>query len=431
MPGSGYENQQLVELLTVVTSCEDRDTATRAAVECAAGALEAEFAAVVVDGRVVASVGFGGSAPDVMATVAPGRAATLDVLGTGKCAAGAARFGDEGTGRLVIARLDLDFTVEEYNLIRGMAKVLGLTLRMLDTLEQERRRRRLMNHLYAVQRALSRRVPLSDVVSLVVDGTRDVLGNGTDTVTVWLGATLTPAAFSGVPAEPATLKPFPTLVAPVHEDGHVAGRLEISRREGAFGPNDEEDLLAFAEHVSLAVTSAKHLHDIHQAMHDSLTGLASRQLFLRDLDDVLADPIGEPVALLFIDLDRFKQVNDTLGHIAGDLVLATAARRIGTVLHPGDLAARLGGDEFAVLLRNADPTDATEVADRLIDTLNEPITTPEGQAEIGASVGIATTTTGTGDPSPHDLLRRADVAMYEAKRSGRNHTVLFADHIFR
>ena len=450
MTGADYEALQLVELLAVVSLCEDEETATRAAVECAAQAMEAEFACVVVDGRVVAAVGFGTSSTAVMTTVPPGRSTTIDIPGTGTCAAGAASFGDEGSSLLVIVRHELDFTVAEYNLIRGMARVLGLTLRMLHTLDLERRRRRVTNHLYTAQQALTRRVPLDEVLSLIVEGTRDVIG---PVVTLWLvdaeaddrmtlaagtselerphrSIVRTPSElvqrFSDAPeASGLGMMEF-TLAAPVHEAGQVAGTLVVDRPTGPpFAAIDEEQLLTFAEHVSLALNSARTLHDIHRALHDSLTGLASRSLFLRDLSEVMADPSGIPVALMFIDLDRFKQVNDTLGHTAGDLVLAAVATKIKAVIRSGDLTSRLGGDEFAVLLRESPIDDAIGIAERLIAAVSEPIRVPGGRAEIGASVGVATAITGTDDPTAHDLVLRADTAMYVAKRSGRNRVVVF------
>jgi diguanylate cyclase len=121
------------------------------------------------------------------------------------------------------------------------------------------------------------------------------------------------------------------------------------------------------------------------------------------------------LALLFVDLDRFKQANDTMGHAAGDVILVEVARRLRAVVRSGDLIGRLGGDEFAVALIPATQQDALDVAQRIVTELSRPYSVPGGRVEVGASVGIALNT----DAGEDDLVERADVAMYEAKRAGR------------
>jgi diguanylate cyclase (GGDEF)-like protein len=154
----------------------------------------------------------------------------------------------------------------------------------------------------------------------------------------------------------------------------------------------------------------------HQAMHDELTGLPNRKLLLRRCEEALADAARTQrvVGFLLLDLDRFKEVNDTLGHPAGDKLLQTVAHRLTHSVRPGDLVARLGGDEFAVLLpviRSA--RTAREVAARLRAALAEPLRLDGMTLAVEASVGIATF---PGDASDVELLmQRADVAMYLAK----------------
>jgi diguanylate cyclase (GGDEF)-like protein/PAS domain S-box-containing protein len=169
----------------------------------------------------------------------------------------------------------------------------------------------------------------------------------------------------------------------------------------------------------------------HNAFHDALTGLANRALFTDRLAHALArtDRGAEPVAVLFVDLDDFKAVNDGSGHSAGDRLLADVADRLRRVLRPGDTIARLGGDEFAVLIEDAgDPRHAEATAERLLAALAAPFAPLEGgddeQLRISASVGIATGEAGRHDAA--ELLRHADVAMYAAKEAGKGRSAVFA-----
>ncbi len=166
----------------------------------------------------------------------------------------------------------------------------------------------------------------------------------------------------------------------------------------------------------------------HQAFHDALTGLPNRVLFEDRLQRTLASE-GEPgakVAVLFVDLDDFKVVNDSLGHRAGDRLLAAAARRLRGCLRPQDTVARFGGDEFAVLLDDAwDDDGARRVAERMVEELQRAPFDLEGtEVFIAPSVGIALGT--VGEDRYDDLMRRADVAMYEAKKGGGAHYALYA-----
>ncbi len=162
----------------------------------------------------------------------------------------------------------------------------------------------------------------------------------------------------------------------------------------------------------------------HQAFHDSLTGLPNRALFMDRLGHALArsnrreSPSHSRTAILFLDLDRFKVVNDSLGHDVGDQLLKTVAARLEASLRPGDTAARLGGDEFTVLLEDvADVGDAIHVAERIALELQAPLSL-NGQ-EVFATTSIGITISGEGQSAPDDLLRDADVAMYRAKSKGR------------
>ncbi len=163
---------------------------------------------------------------------------------------------------------------------------------------------------------------------------------------------------------------------------------------------------------------------VHQAFHDGLTGLANRTLFTERVEHALARSAQGDLAVLFIDLDDFKHVNDSLGHAAGDQLLVAAARRLQGCLRPSDVAARLGGDEFAVLLeRVTDAEAAATVAGRVLDTLHQPFGLNGRTIPIKASLGVATGRPGTDEAD--ELLRNADVAMYAAKAGGKDRYELF------
>jgi diguanylate cyclase (GGDEF)-like protein/PAS domain S-box-containing protein len=163
-----------------------------------------------------------------------------------------------------------------------------------------------------------------------------------------------------------------------------------------------------------------------RAHYDMLTGLPNRTLFRDRLEQEMkhATTGGHSMALLFIDLDRFKEVNDLLGHDAGDALLAHAAKRIAGCLHPGDTVARLGGDEFTVILTEAhEVTHVEQTAQAIVDVLRTPFRIGIEQVNISASIGI---TLYPGDADlPEELMRNADHAMYRAKSAGRNQLAFF------
>jgi diguanylate cyclase (GGDEF)-like protein/PAS domain S-box-containing protein len=157
----------------------------------------------------------------------------------------------------------------------------------------------------------------------------------------------------------------------------------------------------------------------HRALYDSLTGLPNRALFQERLRQAIArtQRSGAVVGVLFIDLDDFKVVNDTMGHEIGDDLLVAVGERLAGVLRPSDTAARLGGDEFAAIITDAPgPADIEQIADRVIDALSAPFLIGEHRASGVASIGVATTTD-AGDSQ--DLLRQADLALYVAKGGGK------------
>ena len=167
------------------------------------------------------------------------------------------------------------------------------------------------------------------------------------------------------------------------------------------------------------VTQTRQMQDQlrHEASHDPLTQLANRALFQDEMERALrVDRLsGEQVAVLMIDLDDFKEVNDSMGHHAGDALLVAVAERLRTCVRPGDTVARLGGDEFAILLPATDRLRAAAVAERIVTILAAPVVVDGRRLQARASIGVA-----SGAPDdPDALLRAADTAMYTAKQDGK------------
>ncbi|HEY8581994.1 MAG TPA: sensor domain-containing diguanylate cyclase, partial [Capillimicrobium sp.] len=431
-----WEIERLTEFVVALGDAREQRAAAAQGVERVAEALEAEVAALVRDGAVIASTGW----PRVevpeqrLAAVVERGHGTLPVPGAGDCPAVGVDLGEGLGGVLLVARAGDPFDAAELTLLRGMARSLALSLELLGTVAGERalrvrseqqarenarllrgvqERQRLLEALATIQRSISHRAPLEEVLAAVVGQAGDLLGDPHASlriidpadggrlrlvVPVTARSPGPQAGFAvrgvgeGVPGRAVAegrlivIEDYPswpdalpryvewgvqaTMAAPVHEQGEVVGALIVSSREPGrtYTRAEQEILLTLAEHASLALTDAKTVGAmVHQALHDALTGLPNRALFLDRLGHALARRGGTgEVAVLFCDLDRFKAVNDSLGHQAGDRLLTTVAERVAGCLRVGDTAARLGGDEFAILLEDvADVSEAVAVAERV------------------------------------------------------------------
>ena len=218
----------------------------------------------------------------------------------------------------------------------------------------------------------------------------------------------------------ATREPLQIEYRLIAREGHVVWVRDEARV--IVEPHGEEGVL---QGYLLDVTAAKEAEEQlrHQAFHDPLTGLANRALFTDRVEHALVVRGGtsQDVAVLFLDLDDFKAVNDSLGHAAGDTLLRAVGERLTGALSPSHTVARLGGDEFAVLVEDVSGgTSAVDTATRLISDLQAPFDVEGREVFVSASIGIAVGSGAT------ELLRSADVAMYRAKASGKSQYVVYA-----
>lgn len=215
---------------------------------------------------------------------------------------------------------------------------------------------------------------------------------------------------------------------PVAGSNDTTAVLALGLREGSeLSPQQQDIARAFADRLGAAITHLEREQRLYQqAYYDPLTALPNRQLFRDRLDQELvrAGRANELLGLLYVDLDQFKHINDTLGHAAGDELLRIVSDRLRTVIKETDTVARLGGDEFVLILPQlASPEAAGRIAERVMSELNAPMRLKKRECRVSASIGVAI--------SPQDgrlaeeLIKNADTAMYRAKRRGRNRVLFY------
>jgi diguanylate cyclase (GGDEF)-like protein len=483
--GSSWATQQLAEFLAVLTSAVDEQVAVDEAISGLSVSFGADACIFLRDGSVVSSLGWPGqTSDDALVAAANNEQTGIHLAGLGWCDTVAVTVDPEAGTKLLLARSGSPFTADDVGLLRGMARVLALGLRLLGIVALERRaaeenrglvaslreRQTFLERLARIQRKISSRDSLHHVLDAITAGAAELLDSDvvslrrldeSDPAFMVIASSVGLAAegdseFHRVPirsgvggraivedrvcvaeihedwecanSEFSHSGLYSAMAAPIHLEGHPVASLAVAtRREGrVYSVREHTILIAFAEHAGLALNDArtvqamnKTLTDaLHQAMHDGLTGLPNRAYFYERTDEALrhASRDGSATAVLLFDLDRFKDINDALGHKYGDRVLREVGPRIRRSLRDGDTLARLGGDEFCVLLPRVNGVvAAVEVAERVMAILEEPFDLDGMTLAVEASCGIAVAPA-DGD-SAGLLLQRSDVAMYVAKGS--------------
>lgn len=230
-----------------------------------------------------------------------------------------------------------------------------------------------------------------------------------------------------VHAEHQTLPPNPgggaefDASALLESEHRPAGLLLLTRNE-PFSERDQQILVMFASQVSMLLDATRAREHILSLLEtDDLTGMPNRRYFRRQMPQEIerARTFSVPLSLLMVDIDEFKQINDSFGHVIGDVVLSELCGAVRETLRPTDMLARLGGDEFTIILPHTDSEGACSVAARILarlGTLTIP-TDEEGLIQCSVSIGVAQWER---DESTDDLVRRADERLYQSKRAGKN-----------
>ena len=498
-----WSTERLTALLADVGDLLDAGAVVQRTVEHVADALRSDVTALVVDGAVRHVVGAAVPAARLVEAAGGGHA-RLAVAGMGPCHVAIADCAALAGARLLVARAaPAPFDGQERHLLDGMAQVLSLAVHALQArrlVDEERssrelsdahaagsaqllatlqERQTLLERLSRIQRSISSRQPLREVLDAIVRGAAELLGE--DIVGLRLvdpddRAYMVLASSVGVPDHLAGVtqrqpvaqgiggraivenrlvhttsyasidRPLPgfaadgiaaAMAAPVRQGARAVGSLVVATRRPrpGYSASEQEVLTAFAEHVSLALNDAQSVAALHRAverathesLHDALTGLPNRAMFLDRLNAAtgLSAANGDaPLSVLFVDVDDFKVVNDSLGHVVGDRLLSAVAQRVRSTMRVEDTVARLGGDEFAVLLDDADEHNAVLAADRVRAALAAPFELPHGQT-VHATASIGVVTSRGAAASAEELLRDADVAMYGAKTDGKHRCVVF------
>lgn len=209
----------------------------------------------------------------------------------------------------------------------------------------------------------------------------------------------------------------------LHQERRTAGLLLLARAEPPFGASEEEILGIFSTQISLLLDMIHARQRIENlADTDELTGIWNRRYFRRQLswECERARTFNVPLSLLLFDIDEFKEINDSFGHVVGDVVLSELCGAVREALRPTDTLARFGGDEFAVILPHTDRARAVTVAERLLARVRSLTIPTDEEGAIRCSVSIGLAELEPGDAGATDLIRRADEQLYHSKRHGKN-----------
>ncbi|MCW2774059.1 MAG: hypothetical protein JWN91_2385 [Nocardioides sp.] len=359
-------------------------------------------------------------------------AATVDVVHE-------VRAGAAGAAVVLVVADDAEVTIE----LEGLADLVLTTHQIsgdwLRTLRSTIRHAQVRTALRTAENSLSR---LSGIVESVTDAVFTTTVEGT--ITTWNAGAHQLYGFGAaevIGADIALLHPAgsdePRRIIAMVRDGGTVGGLETIRRnrDGRTARvwMSVTPLRGIDGAIAGTVVVARDASDrleleaelVRQTMHDALTGLPNRAYLTYRLSQALAEAKrrDRPVAVLLLDLDQFKTVDDVHGHLAGDRVLIEIADRLRDSARPTDLVARLGGDEFVVVCPDTDVDAAGRMAERLIAALGAPIPMERGRIQIGTSIGIAVSAMASSDPE--GLLKQADAAMHEAKARGRARSEIF------
>ncbi len=476
--------EHLLSVRTANTAAE----AIRRTIETAAESLDAEIAVVMRAGRVVDSIGLRNidTYAKQLWRATENRFANVRLRGLGACVTLTVHVEGHPDLRLLVARKGkVAFPPNEAALTHGFGSALGLMLNLLDRFAAERNLRRQSEALLEITNAIARRFPHDSIYRLITQHAKNLLrtdaiimrasqdinesnsdsnrndrkndrvasvicsdGLTFDAVRRLSGVAglggLAIGAVQTVEQYDKKLRWFEEylpgaaggIAAPIFVGGIPLGSLgAVSTETGRRFTSDEIALLqVLAELSSIVLTDARAVQAVRDARHDPLTGLPSRGLILERLGSVLAAPNRLPIAVLFLDIDGFKPINDHYGHEVGDQVLRTLSGRMTAAMIGRGEIGRIGGDEFVAFVYGATAVEEdlqdcvdrevgvdAKCADDLIKEICRPIAVTVGEEtielNIGASIGIAVE---NGESAVADLVRRADAAMYRANATGGN-----------
>lgn len=461
----------ILDFMATVSQAPNPDAALSAGVLRFAATFEAEFAAVVEGGEVLAltGLGHGYEAEAGLLAIAGRGVSVVDIAGVGPTHACVVSL-DGSSRSVVIARVEAPLDAVEQAHAQAMARVLALVLQLLDKIVENERliedhqaHGAVLEAILRVQRLISQRQNVDVILQAITSEAATLLG--ADLAGISLPASdgiLWGALAAGVDgadrgvnaisehqlsdvgrraAANELVSPVRIEVsvgtgvdvaavvvgAPVYDDGLPIGGLFVLAMDDWDGAHDVDmaAVQTFASQASIALTDASTVDELHHAFHDTLTGLPNRALFQDRFEHAVAlgHRMGTTTALLFIDLDRFKAVNDSFGHAAGDQLLSDVADRLAHASRNYDSVARLGGDEFAMVLEDTTAADAEVIALRLLSRIGEVENPANALGPCSASIGVAVTEADCN--TTDELLRRADIAMYAAKGDGRSGVAVY------